>query len=354
MHRPTRRSAATRKRSERSSTASGGRSSRSIANRASSGSSARSIWRPGIGREPLGALATRPPGAPAYRAMRRKSPKPSPRHAKKAAPITSRAAGKLSYSLANQMVQIAMMLIEPRRGYVMVDDVMAEIKLEATKRRYAQRYLAGLRIGTFNGDFHASVLRLEDKNGEEITVDEDAGLAGISETRIARGKLVTRQGDEIADTPIGDLLTIYMSYAVLRYLDGIISRDEISKLWRVLAEKAGPQQSLMMTSFEQKFFSVPYAPKDYSKPELQEILAVVLDALLRQYVLQFRYYGLKGEGKDHRFEPYTLAMYKGGLYLLGKSDRHDDGLIYLAVERIDSVEKLVANGEPVAFRPPPG
>jgi predicted DNA-binding transcriptional regulator YafY len=213
---------------------------------------------------------------------------------------------------------------------------------------------AGLRIGTFNGDFHPSVLRLEDKNGAEIDVDEDAGVDGISETRIARAKLVSRHGEEITETPIGELLPIYMSYAVLRYLDGIISRDEISKLWHVLAEKVGPRQSLMMTSFEQKFFSVPYAPKDYSKPELQEILAEVLDALLRQHVLQVRYYGLKGEGKDHRFEPYTLAMYKGGLYLIGKSDRHDDGLIYLAIERIDSVEKLIENGAPIAFRPPPG
>jgi hypothetical protein len=74
------------------------------------------------------------------------------------------------------VIAATLWLIQPRRSYVSVEDVMAEIKLDETKRRYAQRYLAGLRIGTFNGDFHPSVLRLEDKNGAEIDVDEDAGV----------------------------------------------------------------------------------------------------------------------------------------------------------------------------------
>ena len=41
----------------------------------------------------------------------------------------------------------------------------------------------------------------------------------------------------------------------------------------------------------------------------------------------------------HEFEPYTLAMYKGGLYLLGRSHR-GSGIIYLAVERIRHAERL--------------
>jgi proteasome accessory factor B len=42
-------------------------------------------------------------------------------------------------------------------------------------------------------------------------------------------------------------------------------------------------------------------------------------------------------GRVHTFDPYTLVVYRGGLYLIGRSDRHDK-VIYLAVERIHSVE----------------
>jgi predicted DNA-binding transcriptional regulator YafY len=260
--------------------------------------------------------------------------------------------GRLSYSIPNQTVQIALMLLQPRRGYVTVDEAMLEIGLEPGRRRYAQRYIAGLRLNTFNGDLHPAVLRLEDKDGNEVPVDEDLGMKGIKETRIARAKLVTRGSEEGADTPIGELLPIYMSYAVLRYLDGIISREDISKLWRDLAAKAGPQ-STMLTSFERYFYSVPYAPKDYSSKVSQETLTVVLDALLRHQILKIQYLGLRGDMKEHRFEPYTLAMYKGGLYLLGRSHRHPENLIYLAIERIDSVGKVLENGEPIPCEGPP-
>lgn len=275
---------------------------------------------------------------------------------KSAAAVEPRRKGVLSYSLGSQMTQIAFWLSAPRSRSLGLDDIMSRFDFtddeKRTKKRSVQRYLAGLRLGVFNGDFHPSILRLEDKNGDEISVDEERGLKGISETRIAQARLVTPAGADLAETPISALLPLYMAFAVLRYLDGIVPSEEISRLWRDLAERAGPDQSLLMTGLDQKFFSVPYAPKHYEK--CQEELTGVLDAIVRQHVLKLRYAGLHGENKDHRFEPYTLAMYKGGLYVVGKSDRHD-GLVVLAIERIDEVEKLLDEAsKPVGFRLPPG
>jgi predicted DNA-binding transcriptional regulator YafY len=271
-----------------------------------------------------------------------------------ARPASARRVAKptLSYQMPSQVTQIAFWLVEPRSRSLGVDEIRSRLGIEEKKKRNVQRYLAGLRIGVFNGTFHPSVLRLEDKNGNEIPVDEEIGLKSIPETRIARARLVTPAGDDVAETPVAALLPIYMAFAVLRYLDGIIPTEQISELWRDLSRKAGPSQSVLMTGLDQKFFSVPYAPKRYE--ECQEVLAGVLDAVVRQHVLQVRYYGLTGEGKDHRFEPFTLAMYKGGLYVVGKSDRHD-GLIVMAIERIDQVEKVIDEaGEPVRFQFPPG
>src|SRR5262249_57454550 len=44
-----------------------------------------------------------------------------------------------------------------------------------------------------------------------------------------------------------------------------------------------------------------------------------------------------GTSRVHTFDPYTLAVYRGGLYLMGRSEHHYD-VINLAVERIRSVE----------------
>ena len=63
----------------------------------------------------------------------------------------------------------------------------------------------------------------------------------------------------------------------------------------------------------------------------------ILRGLIPQHRLRINYGGTRGEGRVHVFEPYTLAVYRGGLYLIGRSDRHKE-IIYLAVERILSVE----------------
>ena len=55
--------------------------------------------------------------------------------------------------------------------------------------------------------------------------------------------------------------------------------------------------------------------------------------------LRLDYAGLLGEGKTHDFEPYTLLMYRGGLYLLGRSHRGAK-IVTLAVERIRRAERL--------------
>ncbi|MEA2625798.1 MAG: hypothetical protein QOD06_1843 [Candidatus Binatota bacterium] len=249
----------------------------------------------------------------------------------------------LTYQVPSLVAQVAFRLTEPRRS-ITVDELMTYFQLQ---RRRVQRYLAGLRIGVFNGDFHPAVLRLDDKNGVELPVDEDR-MASISETRIASVRLVVPRTEEAA--PARDLMPVYLAFTVLRYLEGVVPKEDVSRIWRELARHLDPEESLLMSNFEERFYSVPYAPKSYAGCE--EVLSTVIDALLRQHVLQIEYYGLAGGGHTHRFEPYTLAMYKGGLYLLGHSDRHERP-IYLTIERIDRAEKLLDEaGEPVRFRVP--
>jgi predicted DNA-binding transcriptional regulator YafY len=247
---------------------------------------------------------------------------------------------KPTYTVPSLVAQVAFRLTEPRRCFT-VDELAAEFSLE---RRRVQRYLKGLRAGVFNGVFHPAVLRLEDREGRELPFDEDAPDR-TPETRIHRASLAGPPPN-----PVEDLLPIYLAFAVLRALEGILPPQSLSRLWQDLGARLAPDESLALPGIERKFYAVPYAPKNYSG--CAETLAVVVDALLRNERLRIDYYGLSGDGRTHCFDPYTLALHKGGLYLLGKSDRAP-GITILSIERIDRAEKLRGeDGEPVRFRTP--
>jgi proteasome accessory factor B len=60
---------------------------------------------------------------------------------------------------------------------------------------------------------------------------------------------------------------------------------------------------------------------------------------VNQNLMRIDYGGLLGDGKTHEFAPYSLILYRGGLYLAGKSNLGDK-VITLAVERIRKASKL--------------
>jgi predicted DNA-binding transcriptional regulator YafY len=249
----------------------------------------------------------------------------------------------LTYAVPTRLVELAFLLAEPRRS-VTPREIARRLDVDT---RTAQRYLGALRAGIFNGTTHPAVLHLEDRAGRAI-VDPDEGAGGrIPVARIARASLAAPAARHATEAPIAALLPLYLAFTVLRFLDGIVPRARVTALWRELARGIGAADALGLSGLDRKFFAVPYTPKTYEA--CGEVLADVVEALVRQQVLRIGYYGLRGEGKTHRFEPYTLAMYKGGLYLVGKSDRNRT-LTVLTVERIDTVEKVRdATGRPVTF-----
>src|SRR5262249_9210740 len=127
-------------------------------------------------------------------------------------------------------------------------------------------------------------------------------------------------------------LSFYFALTVFQFLDGTILKDGVDELWQGFLAKLGPHARGRPADFDRKFFSVPYAMKDYRDH------AVAIDRIVRALVmcrvLHIRYAGLwRGAEKptEHVFEPYTLAIYRGGLYLIGRSRQHRK-IVYLAVE----------------------
>jgi predicted DNA-binding transcriptional regulator YafY len=142
---------------------------------------------------------------------------------------------------------------------------------------------------------------------------------------------------EAPDSTVFQVLFLYFARIVFQFLAATVIEEGIEDLWDRFREAVPAAQRAWLTDFAKKFYSIPYAVKEYR--ELDELLDTIVTCLVYQHRMRINYGGLYGEGKVHEFEPYTLAMFRGGLYLIGRSQRARKILTF-AVERILSAQKL--------------
>ncbi len=175
---------------------------------------------------------------------------------------------------------------------------------------------------------YVSVLRSELLDWHGGPLVEVVGAGGERKLRLVSSM-------KTAEASSYQVALLYFSLTVLKFLEGTVLKEGVEGLWEKIYQNLSLTQQTRLSDLERKFYAVPYAPKDYG--EFSEQLDVILRALLDQTRLKIDYAGLTGEGRQHDFDPYSLISYRGGLYLLGYS-RRSSAIIYLAVERIRSVE----------------
>jgi predicted DNA-binding transcriptional regulator YafY len=146
------------------------------------------------------------------------------------------------------------------------------------------------------------------------------------------------------DSTAYQALSFYFALTVFKFLEGTILKDGVEDLWEAFRRTLPAARRDRLGAFERKFYTVPYAVKDYR--DADETLDVLVRALVNERRLRVEYAGLwrGGEPAEHEFDPYTLVLYRGGLYLIGRSHRHRE-IVYLAVERIVRAEILAARFE---------
>lgn len=134
-----------------------------------------------------------------------------------------------------------------------------------------------------------------------------------------------------------EALFLYFALSVFQFLDGTVIKQGVEGLWDRFVKALPTAQRQRLADFPRKFYVIPYAMKDYRDHD--DTLDLIVQCLVQQHRMRIDYHGLLGEGRVHEFDPYTLAMYRGGLYLIGHSHLYRK-IIYLAVERIRATEKL--------------
>ena len=150
-------------------------------------------------------------------------------------------------------------------------------------------------------------------------------------------------GSRPAEPTSYQALSFYFALTVFQFLDGTVLKDGVQDLWERFLRALPPAQQLKLTGFDRKFYSIPYAVKDYRA--FDETLDLIIRSLVAQNTMRIEYAGLwGGEEQVHEFDPYTLAMYRGGLYLIGRSHVYKR-IVYLAVERIREARRLAERFE---------
>ncbi|MCK6553303.1 WYL domain-containing protein [Candidatus Binatia bacterium] len=142
-----------------------------------------------------------------------------------------------------------------------------------------------------------------------------------------------------AEGNLFELLYLYFALTVFQFLEGTVIKESVDGLWKRILENLPRPLRLRLADFQLKFYAVPHMMKDYSGSD--EVLDAITQGLLYQTRLRLRHRGLGGEEREHEVDPYTLMMYRGGLYLIARSHRVNK-TVYFAVERIAEATRLGA------------
>jgi predicted DNA-binding transcriptional regulator YafY len=140
-----------------------------------------------------------------------------------------------------------------------------------------------------------------------------------------------------AEPTVYQAVVLYFTLSMIASLEGTVLKEGVEDLWDRLSAALSPAQRPRLANVARKFYAVPYLQKDYRA--FDDKLDLIVRCLVDQHRMRIDYKGVGKRATTHEFDAYTLALYRGGLYLLGLSHLHGQ-IIWLAVERIGIVRKL--------------
>ena len=137
------------------------------------------------------------------------------------------------------------------------------------------------------------------------------------------------------ESTVFQVAALRLARALLSFAGGTVLEQLLDDACERLESGARAEDRPRLEALGNKFHAIPFVEKHYR--HLEDTVDRILNGLIKQRRLRIEYAGTGGAPRVHTFDPYTLAVYRGGLYLIGRSDRHDE-IITLAVERVRSVE----------------
>lgn len=202
---------------------------------------------------------------------------------------------------------VKMVELMSRRGGVRAQDFMQRFDLDA---RTLRRYLADLR------DME---IPLEDHGWA------DNRVISISPTYRRSGVQLT----------LPEVLSLHFGRKLFNFLEGTQFAADMNDALERLSPAISRAHADLARDLDRKFFAVSEHAKDYR--EIGETLDEIVTSLIYENPARVAYG--RADMRSFDLEPYTLAVYRQGLYLFGR-DRRDGRIKTYAVERFTRFDRL--------------
>jgi predicted DNA-binding transcriptional regulator YafY len=204
------------------------------------------------------------------------------------------------FTKAQKMVRLVEWM--QRRGGVRMEEIRERLDLDV---RTLRRYLADLR------DLGIPVM--EEGRAEDRVINMDSSYR--------------RSGVQLT---LGEMISLRFGRTLFTFLEGTGFASDIDLAIDRLGPTVSRANAEVVQNFDQMFIAVPEPAKGYA--ESAEIQDEILSALLYQNPVDACYRRARGVPKDYVLEPYTIAIYRQGLYLFAR-DVEEDRVKTFAIER---------------------
>ncbi len=172
----------------------------------------------------------------------------------------------------------------------------------------------------------------------DLAVIEEAGYPLVSEWQdgIKIYRFLTRFKDIPPITfTLQELMSLHLLRAQAEQLQGTPFHDDITVVFHKIRSVLPPRYAAHLERIAGVSVPLLQGRRDYARSA--PVIEKLRHALLYQYQVTIRY-RVQGRGRpeDYHLDPYTLVLYKGGLYLIGYAHNRQ-AIRTFAVERISSV-----------------
>jgi proteasome accessory factor B len=136
------------------------------------------------------------------------------------------------------------------------------------------------------------------------------------------------------------MMSLFLSRRVFDFLDGTGFKEDLDDVFAKLEATLKKQDKMSGRNLDRKIYDVNEAPHIYEGRS--EHVNAILTALLKEQRLSVVHESVRGRA-HFEIDPYTLLVYKKGLYLAGWSHRHGEVRTF-ALDGFVDVEWLRGQG----------
>jgi predicted DNA-binding transcriptional regulator YafY len=164
-------------------------------------------------------------------------------------------------------------------------------------------------------------------------------------------RLMTTARRQSVTLTTAQIVALFLSRRVFDFLAGTGFKEDLDDVFAKLEATLRRRDADAVRHLDRKVFDVNEARHLY-EGRLEDVNDI-MTALLREERLRVTHEGVSGGRKTFVLEPYTLLVYKKGLYLAGRSEGHGGEVRTFALDGFRAVEWL--RGQrfeyPEAYRP---